>query len=149
MLNSRPTPIQVVAFCGSLPLALAIAGSMPVVKGKGLNAGAWEELIKLFEDVAEKMDALGEQRTSLSFVLETSFNALAAGKKKEFLKMAVLAPGAIAPIEMLPNLWEIQVRCGVPSTRCLFVGCRWIRRLLRVSWSLVKYEARLHRQCQD
>lgn len=30
--------------------------------------------------------------------------------------MAVMAPGAAAPIEMLCNLWEMEVRADVPST---------------------------------
>ena len=91
---------------------LAIAGSMTVVKRKGLTAGAWEELIEEFENVAKKMDACGEDSHSLGLVLETSFTDLPARKKEEFKKMAVLAAGAVAPIEMLCNLWETQVRCG-------------------------------------
>ena len=91
---------------------LAVAGSMTVVKGKGLTAVAWKELIKEFENVA-KMDACGEDSSdSLGLVLETSFTALPARKKEEFKKMAVLAAGAVALIEMLCNLWQTQVRCG-------------------------------------
>ena len=94
-------------------MVLAIAGSMTVVKGKGLTAGAWKELIKEFENGAKKMDACGEDSSdSLGFVLETSFTALPARKKEGFKKMAVLAAGAVAPIEMLCNLWQTQVRCG-------------------------------------
>ena len=91
---------------------LAIAGSMTVVKRKGLTAGAWEELIKEFENVAKKMDACGEDSHSLGLVLETNFTDLPARKKEEFKKMAVLAAGAVAPIEILRKLWETQVRCG-------------------------------------
>ncbi|CAN0283743.1 unnamed protein product, partial [Ectocarpus fasciculatus] len=40
----RTQMTEVVERCGRLPLVLAIAGSMPVVRGKGLTAGAWEEL---------------------------------------------------------------------------------------------------------
>eukprot|EP00903_Cladosiphon_okamuranus_P017879 g16452.t1 len=36
-------------------LALAITGSIPIVKGKGLTAGAWKELTSLFENVAKMM----------------------------------------------------------------------------------------------
>lgn len=107
--NSQPTTIQVVVRCGRLPLGLAIAGSMPIVKGKGLIAGAWAKLVKELENVAKTMRARGEQSTSLKLVLETSFDALSARKQEEFLKMAVMAAGAVAPIEMLLNLWEIQV----------------------------------------
>ena len=92
---------------------LAIAGSMTVVKGKGLTASAWKELIKEFENGAKKMDACDEDSHSLGSVLETSLTALPARKKEEFKKMAVLAAGAVAPIEMLCNLWQTQVRCGL------------------------------------
>ncbi|CAM9716370.1 unnamed protein product, partial [Hapterophycus canaliculatus] len=94
--------------CGRLPLALAIAGSMPVVKGKGLSAGAWKELTKRFENVVKMMRSRGEQSSSLSMVLEASFDALAESKQEEILKTAVLAAGAVAPIEMLLNLWETR-----------------------------------------
>lgn len=89
---------------------------MSVVEGRGLTAGAWEELIKLFENVATMMWESGEESKSLDEVLGASFSALAAKKRKEFLKMAVLAPGAVAPIEMQRNLWETEVRCGVIPT---------------------------------
>ncbi|CAN0249525.1 unnamed protein product, partial [Ectocarpus sp. 13 AM-2016] len=99
---------KVVALCGHLPLVLAIAGSLSVVKGKGLTAVAWEELANELENVAKKMRARGEQSSSIKVVLETSFDTLAVRKQEEFLKMAVLAAGAVAPIEMLCNLWEIE-----------------------------------------
>ena len=89
---------------------LAIAGSMPVVKGKGLTAGAWGKLIEELENVAMKMEASDEDSDSLNVVLETSFNALTLRKKLAFKKTAVLAPGAVAPTEMLLNLWEIEMR---------------------------------------
>ncbi|CAB1107479.1 unnamed protein product [Ectocarpus sp. CCAP 1310/34] len=54
------------------------------------------------------MRARGQQSSSITVVLETSFDTLAARKQEEFLKMAVLAAGALAPIEMLRNLWEIE-----------------------------------------
>ncbi|CAM9971540.1 unnamed protein product [Ectocarpus sp. 8 AP-2014] len=104
----RTKMTKVVALCGHLPLVLAIAGSMSVVKGKGLTAVAWEELADELENVAKKMRARGEQSSSIKVVLETSFDSLAARKQEEFLKMAVLAAGALAPIEMLRNLWEIE-----------------------------------------
>ncbi|CAM9752024.1 unnamed protein product [Ectocarpus sp. 6 AP-2014] len=99
---------KVVALCGHLPLVLSIAGSMSAVKGKGLTAVAWEELAKELENVAKKMRVRGQQSLSIKEVLETSFDSLAARKQEEFLKMAVLAVGALAPIEMLRNLWEIE-----------------------------------------
>ncbi|CAN0344553.1 unnamed protein product, partial [Ectocarpus sp. 6 AP-2014] len=51
---------KVIALCGRLPLVLAIAGSMPVVKGNGLGADAWGKLMKELEDVVTKMDASDE-----------------------------------------------------------------------------------------
>eukprot|EP00903_Cladosiphon_okamuranus_P022363 g20568.t1 len=99
---------KVVALCGRLPLVLAIAGSMPLVKGNGLSAGAWGKLVEELEDVATKMDASDEGSDSLQFVLETSFNALTLAKKRAFKKTAVLAPGAIASTQMLLNLWETE-----------------------------------------
>lgn len=109
---STATSTQVVSLCGRLPLALAIAGSMSAVKGKGLTAAAWEELARLFENKAGKKGRVkGEQSTSLHAVLGASLNALSERKQEEMLKTAVLAAGAVAPIEMLLNLWEIQVGC--------------------------------------
>ncbi|CAM9432773.1 unnamed protein product [Ectocarpus sp. 12 AP-2014] len=99
---------KIVALRGHLPLVLAIAGSMSVVKGRGLTSVAWEELAKELENVAKKMRARGQESSSIKVVLETSFDTMAARKQEEFLKMAVLAAGTLAPIEMLRNLWEIE-----------------------------------------
>lgn len=107
---TRYEHVQVVVRCGRLPLVLAIAGSMPVVKGKGLTAGAWKELVKLFEDRVAMICARGEQSSSLEMVLEASFNTLPHRNKEEVLKTAVLAAGAVAPVEMLRSLWETEVR---------------------------------------
>eukprot|EP00752_Nemacystus_decipiens_P014888 g13255.t2 len=122
----RTQMAKVVGLCGCLPLALAIAGSMPVVKGKGLTAAAWEELARLFEgNAAKKGRVKGEQSTSLHVVFEASLDALSGRKQEEMLKTAVLAPGAVAPIEMLLNLWEIEDVKGTRedaedlSNRCL------------------------------
>lgn len=86
---------------------------MPTVKGKGLTTGGWEQLIEDFDNVANKWWARGEESRSLNVVFDASFDALAERKRDNILKMAVLAPGVAAPIDMLLNLWEIQVRCGV------------------------------------
>ncbi len=91
-------------------MALAIAGSVSVVKGKGLNADAWEELFKILKNnAAKKRRVRGDQAASLSMVLGTSFDSLSERKQEELLKTAVLAPGAVAPIEMLLSLWDIRV----------------------------------------
>ncbi|CAM9767482.1 unnamed protein product [Ectocarpus fasciculatus] len=112
---------KVVALCGHLPLVLAIAGSMPAVKGKGLTAGAWDELAKELENVATLMWESGEESTSLDMVLGASFNTLSARKRREFLKMAVLAAGSFAPIEMLRSLWEIEDVKGTQEEAEAFV----------------------------
>lgn len=72
-----------------------------------------EELTKHFENVAKMMRGRGEQSSSLNTVLEASFDSLAEIKQEEILKTAVLGAGAVAPIEMLVNLWGTKVRCGV------------------------------------
>ncbi|CAN0321030.1 unnamed protein product, partial [Ectocarpus fasciculatus] len=112
---------KVVALCGHLPLVLAIAGSMPAVKGKGLTPGAWDELAKELENVATLMWESGEESTSLDMVLGASFNTLSARKRREFLKMAVLAAGSFAPIEMLRSLWEIEDVQGTEEEAEAFV----------------------------
>lgn len=67
--------------------------------------------------MAKKMDAWGEDSGSFNVVLETSFHGSARRNKEEFLKLAVLAAGAVAPTEMLLNLWETEVRYSVSPTR--------------------------------
>ncbi|CAM9821168.1 unnamed protein product [Scytosiphon promiscuus] len=104
----RARMTKVVALCGHLPLAVVIAGSMSVVKGKGATGDAWDDLIKLFENVAKVMRARGEQTTSINMVLGASFDVLSDRKQVEMMKMAVMAPGVVASVEMLLNLWEIQ-----------------------------------------
>ncbi|CAN0202560.1 unnamed protein product, partial [Pylaiella littoralis] len=114
----------VVELCGRLPLVLAIAGSIPVVKGKGLTADAWKQLTKDLENVAKEMRLSEEQSTSLSVVLETSFVALATRRQEELLKTAVLAAGAVAPIEMLRNLWQTEDTEGArDEAECLVSKC--------------------------
>lgn len=97
---------------------------MPVVKGKkGLTTRGWKKLIKEFENRLGH----GEQSTSLGMVLGVSFDALAEKKQDQFLKMAVLAAGAVATTEMLTCLWETQVLvacllpCGFASGRFMDV----------------------------
>ncbi|CAM9419352.1 unnamed protein product [Scytosiphon promiscuus] len=120
--EARAQMAKVFARCGRLPMVLAIAGSMSVVKGKGLTAGAWEELTKLFKNAATMMWESGEESISLDAVLGASFNALGARKREEFLRMAVLASGAVAPIEMLRNLWEVEDLQGAEEEAESFVG---------------------------
>ncbi|CAN0477726.1 unnamed protein product, partial [Ectocarpus sp. 12 AP-2014] len=65
----RTQMTKVIVRCGRLPLMLAIAGSMSVVEERGLTAGAWEELTKLFENTATMMWESGLEATSLDVVL--------------------------------------------------------------------------------
>eukprot|EP00752_Nemacystus_decipiens_P013900 g12339.t1 len=106
--EARTQMKKVATLCGHLPLVLAIAGSLPFVKGKGSTAGAWGKLVDELENVATKMEASDEDSNSLGVVLETSFSALTSRKKKAFKKTAVLAPGTVASTEMLLNLWETE-----------------------------------------
>lgn len=80
--------------------------------------------------MAKKGRVRGDQTASLNMVLGTSFGCLSEQKQEKFLKMAVLAAGVVAPTEMLLNLWETQVRCGVSWKYllvCLMVGSRPVR----------------------
>lgn len=54
--------------CGLLPLALAIAGSMAVVKGRGHSGQAWLELHNDLESRVKKLMAKGGTRTSIHHV---------------------------------------------------------------------------------
>lgn len=98
-------------------MALAIAGSIPVVKGQGLVADGWRELSKLFDNTAKMMRARGEQSSSLGTVLEASFDTLSETKQEKVLMTAVLAAGAVASVQMLLNLWDTKVLCVAFSTR--------------------------------
>lgn len=46
------------------------------------------------------------------YVLDSSFDELGASKQRMFLRVAVLAKGALVPEDMLTNLWEVEVRTG-------------------------------------
>lgn len=110
------TSVQVASLCGRLPLSLAIAGSVPVVKERGSTVSAWEELTQLVENKVGMVKPYGGDSDKFTSILQTSFNALPRRTQNSLLKMAVMAAGAVASIEMLRNLWEMKVRAGVPST---------------------------------
>ena len=101
--------LQVGSESGLLPLALAIAGSMAVVKGRGSSAQAWQQLHKDLQRKEDLLVADDGANESLYRALDASFATLAARKKVIFLRMAVLSKGAVAPEEMLLNLWEVEV----------------------------------------
>lgn len=84
-----------------------------VVREKGLTAAAaaWEEIIKLLnEHMVRFLRLRGDQLSSVTVVLESSFHSLATRKEEELIMMAVMAPRTIASCEVLKNLWELQVR---------------------------------------
>lgn len=70
--------------------------------------------------------------TSISHVLDASFDALGRNSQEKFMTMAVLPKAAAAPMEMLMNLWELEVSqnslffvkeyCGDHSDRSRQVG---------------------------
>lgn len=104
-----PALLQVSQDCGFLPLALAIAGSTSTVKGHGSSMKKWKTL---HENLGHRGDALsqkGDSNTSLYRVLDASFDELGTKRQRMFLRMAVLPYGAVAPKDMLQNLWEVEV----------------------------------------
>lgn len=82
---------------------------MPAVKGRGFSAQAWHDLHRDLYNKAKMLLAKGGMKSSLNHVLDASFDKLGASKQRAFLRMAVLAKGAVAPEDMLMNLWEIEV----------------------------------------
>lgn len=109
--------------CGLLPLALAIAGSMAVVKGRGRSAQAWLELHSDLDSKTKMLMARGGTRTSIHHVLDSSFDQLGASKQRMFLRVAVLAKGASAPEDMLTNLWEVEVSMGLVFLIRVYRSC--------------------------
>lgn len=102
---------QVAEDCGRLPLALAIAGSMPAVKGGMFSARAWDELhARLRRNKAKMQRMKGEEGSSVRAVLDLSLDALSDGQQERFLSLAVLPHRVTAPADMLAHLWEIEVK---------------------------------------
>eukprot|EP00752_Nemacystus_decipiens_P011921 g10571.t1 len=99
---------QVARDCGFTPMALAIAGSMPVVKGQGSSALAWQQLHKNLENKEEMLRQKGGAVKSISHVLDASFDALGKNKQAHFMSLAVLPKAVVAPLEMLMNLWNLE-----------------------------------------
>ena len=93
---------------------------MPEVKGRGSTAQAWKRLHKDFEDRGDLLLEKGETNTSVHRVLDASFDELGKKKQRLFLRMAVLPKGAVAPEDMLLNLWEVEVSAtyGVLDQEC-------------------------------
>lgn len=106
---------------------------MPIVKGRGSSIKAWKQLHKNLQNKGDMLLEKGDTKTSLHRVLDASFDELGTRKQKIFLRMAVLPNGAVAPEEMLQNLWELDVsgtyRCLAYSVTtvgsfCGDLGCR-------------------------
>lgn len=101
---------QVADDCAFLPLALAIAGAMPPVIYRPQSPEAWRELHDSLKDNARQLqDTVREdsvRKASVSNVLTVSFRGLGRWQRTHFLKLAVLANGVLAPMEMLCNLWD-------------------------------------------
>lgn len=96
--------------CGRLPLALAIAGSVPAVKGGTFSIGVWEDLHSKLRRNKTKMQRMkGEEGSSMRAVLSLSFDALSERQQDIFLSMAVLPHRVTVPPDMLLHLWESEV----------------------------------------
>ena len=97
---------QVAKDCAFLPLALAIAGSMPLVMDDPMSEDAWSGLHKNLEDKANMQQSAGAQQDSLGTVLAVSFKGLGKWQRTHFLQLAALAKNVLAPMEMLCHLWD-------------------------------------------
>ncbi|CAM9678542.1 unnamed protein product [Scytosiphon promiscuus] len=100
---------QVARDCGYLPVALAIVGCLPSLKGRGSDCAAWRKVHEdLMVDKSRMQRAKGGAGESLGRVLDASFDALSSKKQEEFLRMAVFPKGVVASEDMLLNLWETE-----------------------------------------
>lgn len=78
---------------------------MPPVIYRPQSPEAWRELHDSLKDNARQLqDTVGEN--SVGNVLTISFRGLGRWQRTHFLKLAVLANGVLAPMEMLCNLWD-------------------------------------------
>lgn len=103
--------------CGLSPLALTIAGSMSAVKGRGSSARAWQELHKNIENKRKMLQQkAGVVARSINHILAVGYDSLGTKKKEEFASLAVLPKAAVAPTDMLQNLWDIEVRYNVSAS---------------------------------
>lgn len=135
---------QVARDCGFCPLALAIAGSMPVVEGHGPSTQAWKELHEHLMNKEEILRKKVGAVKSISHVLDASFDSLGRKRQNNMMSMAVLPKGAAAPMGMLLNLWEIGVsaalRCSVRIRRDYRIFMFYFRIPLGVSvWAVTSF----------
>lgn len=104
----RSIPVQVAKDCAFSPLALAIAGSTPLVVDTPSSASAWR---KLHEALGNATETQRSQEDALDAVLVVGFEELGKNQRNRFLKLAVLANGVLAPTDMLCHLWDEEVCC--------------------------------------
>ena len=91
---------------------------MPVVKGCGTLPRAWEQLHLQLNNREEMLRQKAGAVKSIRHVLEASFDALGRRKQENLMSLAVLPKAAVAPMEMLLNLWDFEVCCVVLCARC-------------------------------
>lgn len=106
-------PHQVAEDTGFLPLALAIVGSTDTVKDDPMCTVVWLKLHEKLRNKARMLRLKGQRQGSLHSVLDVSYDELGQEQQRNFIKLAVLAHDAIAPLEMLRNLWDKEVGHGV------------------------------------
>lgn len=107
--RTRPLAFQVAGDCGMLALALGLAA--PLIKGPPQEPDSWRTLHYALRDVLAKR--MGTDRVMtvahrVDAVLEVSLSAMAddPGKRNRCVFLAVLAPGTLAPLDMLADLWD-------------------------------------------
>ncbi|CAM9750163.1 unnamed protein product, partial [Ectocarpus fasciculatus] len=105
----RPEALQVVGDCGSLPLSLGLAA--PLLKGSPQDPKSWRALHEALNKAMTTR--LGNDRIMtvpkrVDAVLEVSLGAMAddPAKQKRCLFLAVIAPGTLAPSDLLETLWD-------------------------------------------
>ncbi|CAN0558015.1 unnamed protein product, partial [Ectocarpus sp. 12 AP-2014] len=105
----RAEALQVMGDCGNLPLSLGLAA--PLLKGPPQDPKSWRTL---HEALSKAMTTrLGTDRImtvpkGVDAVLDVSLGAMAddPARQKRCLYLAVLAPGTLAPCDMLEDLWD-------------------------------------------
>ena len=118
--NTPARSPQVVGDCGNLPLSLGLAA--PLLKGPPQDPKSWRTLHEALNKAMTTR--LGTDRIMtvpkrVDAVLEVSWGAMAddPAKQKRCLFLAVLAPGTLAPSDMLEDLWDEVRRGGVRGAK--------------------------------
>ncbi|CAM9854589.1 unnamed protein product, partial [Ectocarpus fasciculatus] len=105
----RPQALQVVGDCGNFPCLLGLAA--PLLEGPPQDPNSWRTLHEALHKAMTL--GLGNARIMavqnlVDAVLEVSLGAMADNqeKQKRCLFLGVLAPGTLAPSDMLEELWD-------------------------------------------